>query len=98
VDKPIFGRLCFIFTCVVNGATYPIALIQPLDAPVGPRRQKDKDLGFWQLRERPRASCEFFSVRSIVCGAVIAPDFEKPGEYLVVDTIDTDMFLRLKGL
>jgi hypothetical protein len=102
VDKLIFGQLLLVFTCVVGGVTYPFALIQPLDAPIGRRRQKDiqkdNDLGFCRLRTRPRSASEFISVRSIICGALIAQDFEMPGDYLVVDSVDTDMFLRIKAM
>ncbi|KAG1907537.1 uncharacterized protein F5891DRAFT_974238 [Suillus fuscotomentosus] len=32
-DGIIFGRLIFIFTCLVEGTSHPMALIQPCDAP-----------------------------------------------------------------
>jgi hypothetical protein len=97
-DKFIFAQLIYIFSSVVGDATYPLALIQPLDSPTGARRLKDKDLGFFRLRARPRASSEFIYVRSIVRGALVARDFEKPGDFLVIDLVDPDMFLRLKGI
>ncbi|KAK7059249.1 hypothetical protein R3P38DRAFT_3303349 [Favolaschia claudopus] len=37
-------------------------------------------------------------LHSIVRGAFIVPDFSRKGDYLVVDIIDADMFLRLRGL
>ncbi|KAG1781489.1 hypothetical protein EV702DRAFT_1041997 [Suillus placidus] len=33
-DGIIFGRLIFIFTCLVGDTSYPMALIQPCDAPI----------------------------------------------------------------
>ncbi|KAG2103174.1 hypothetical protein BD769DRAFT_1630901 [Suillus cothurnatus] len=93
---PMFGRLLMLFTCIVDGRTHPIALVHPYDAPVGLRSLKDKHFQFWRVRERPRISSEFFSVRSIIRGAALTEDHNVPGDYLVIDTIDTDMFLRMK--
>ncbi|KAG1801785.1 uncharacterized protein BJ212DRAFT_1286403, partial [Suillus subaureus] len=39
-------------------------------------------------------TAQFYSVRSIICGAFLVPD--GPSNYLVVDTADTDMFLHMK--
>jgi hypothetical protein len=47
IGRPIFARLLFLFTCQVNSTTYPVALIQPFDAYVGPPRNKDRDLGLY---------------------------------------------------
>ncbi|KAG1731406.1 hypothetical protein EDB19DRAFT_2008263 [Suillus lakei] len=92
----IFGRLLMLFTCVVDGQTHPVALVHPYDAPVGQRSLKDKHFQFWRVRQRPRISSEFFSVHSIIRGAALVEDHSIPGDYLVIDTIDTDMFLRMK--
>ena len=43
-------------------------------------------------------SCEFIFVRSIVQGALLVEDFERSGDLLVIDTVDTDMFLCLKQI
>jgi hypothetical protein len=94
----IFGQLIFIFECTLDKTTYTFALIHPFDAPIGPRRQKDIDLGFYRLREKPRKSAEFIPVRSIVRGALTVDDFAQDGYRLVVDLVDTDMFLRLKSI
>ncbi|KAG1908350.1 uncharacterized protein F5891DRAFT_1124177 [Suillus fuscotomentosus] len=93
---PMFGHLLMLFTCIVDGQTHPIALVHPYNAPVGQRSLKDKHLQFWHVCERPRISSEFFSVRSIIRGAALTEDHNVPGDYLVIDTIDTDMFLRMK--
>lgn len=92
----IFGRLLMLFTCVVDGQTHPVALVHPYDALVGQRSLKDKHFQFWRVRQRPRISSEFFSVHSIIRGAALAEDHSIQGDYLVIDTIDTDMFLRMK--
>lgn len=98
----IFARLIFLFTCVIDKATYPIALVQPSDAPIGQRTRKDKDFGLYRVRARPRASTEFISVQSIIRGALLTKDAAAASsEYndsFVVDVIDADMFLRMKAM
>ena len=98
-DSFIFGRLVFLFKCTVNsGEEFPLALVQPYDAGVGQRLLKDKHLDFWRVRQRSHTTTELFSVHSIVRGALLFPDYSRPGDYLVVDTVDTDMFLRIQGM
>ena len=98
VNKQIIGQLLLVFTCVVGDTTYPLALIHPYDAPTGIRRRKDKDLGLFRIRAKPRKSAEFISIHSIIRGALVAKDFQQEGDYLVIDAVDTDMFLRLKRM
>lgn len=93
-DKVILGQLLFIFECLIGDRIYPLALIHPFDVPTGQRSQKDRDLNLFRVRARRRAEAQFFSVRSIIRGALLVPD--GPSDYLVVDTVDTDMFLRMK--
>ncbi|KAF9235747.1 hypothetical protein BU15DRAFT_77676 [Melanogaster broomeanus] len=94
-NGPFFARLMLLFTCRVANQTYLLALIQPYDMPIGARKRKDKDLGFWRIRAQPRSESTFISCRSIIRGAMVVPDFDEPGDYLVVDGVDTDMFLRV---
>lgn len=94
----IFAQLIFIFTCEVEGIEYPIALIQPFDAPISNTRQKDQDLCLYRVRAQPRAKSEFVLVSTIVRGALLAEDPKKSGDRFVVDVVDTDMFLRLKQI
>lgn len=75
---------------------FPLALIHPFDAPTGVQLRKDKQLNLYRVQSRPRAQAEFFSVRSIICGAFLVPDVNL--DYLVVDTVDTDMFLCMKEM
>ncbi|KAG1741895.1 uncharacterized protein EDB91DRAFT_1237102 [Suillus paluster] len=84
-DKVIIGRLLFLFECLIQDHKFPLALIHPFD---------DRDLNLFRVRARRRAEAQFFSVRSIIRGALLVPD--GPSDYLVVDTADTDMFLRMK--
>ncbi|KAG2050505.1 hypothetical protein BDR06DRAFT_1064545 [Suillus hirtellus] len=76
----IFGCLLFLFECVVGDITHSLALIHPFDAPTA----------------RPRVQAKFFSVRSIICRALLMPDGST--NYLVIDNVDTDMFLHVKEL
>ncbi|KAG2160202.1 uncharacterized protein EDB93DRAFT_1261699 [Suillus bovinus] len=92
----IFGHLLMLFTCVVDGQTHPVALVHPYDALVGQRSLKDKHFQFWRVRQRLRISSKFFLVHSIIHGAALAEDHSIQGDYLVIDTIDTDMFLCMK--
>ncbi|KAG2348732.1 hypothetical protein BDR05DRAFT_972997 [Suillus weaverae] len=80
----IFGKLMLIFTCTVGDVQYPVTL--------------DKDFQFWRIKRKPRASAEFFSVHSIVWCCMIVEDVSRPDEFLIVDTIDTDMFLRMQDI
>ena len=99
IRGPIFAQLVLVFNYKVDGGDYPIALIHPFDAALsGPRRQKDADFGLFHVHAKPRTSCEFIFVRSIVRGALLVEDFERSGDLLVIDTVDTDMFLRLKQI
>ncbi|KAG2034064.1 hypothetical protein BDR03DRAFT_870910, partial [Suillus americanus] len=95
---PIFAKLLLVFTCIVGDVTYPIALTLPYDQPVGARPRKDKDFKFWRVKAKPRASAECFSVQSIIRGCVLAEDSSRANEFLVVDTTDTDIFLRMKEI
>lgn len=99
VPSDFFGRLVFMFTCVVGDRVEPIALIRPFDQPRRAPSQKDKDLGFYRVRERQRGTqTEFVSLHSIRRGALLVQDFQKSGDYLVHDTVDSDMFLRVREL
>ncbi|KAG2353885.1 hypothetical protein BDR07DRAFT_1454335 [Suillus spraguei] len=47
-------------------------------------------------KDLPQAQAEFFSIRSIICGALLVHDANL--DYFVVDTVDTDMFLHVKEM
>jgi hypothetical protein len=91
------ARLIFVFTCEVEGKDYPVALVHPYDHHVSHNALRDRHLGFYRYKAKPRAQSEFISTRSIIRGAVLAEDPEHVGEALLVDIIDTDMFLRMQG-
>ncbi|KAG1890839.1 hypothetical protein F4604DRAFT_1888578 [Suillus subluteus] len=79
-EKVIVGCLLFLFECPVGKDLFCLALIHPFDAPTA----------------RPRAQAEFFSIRSIIRGALLVHDADL--DYFVVDTVDTDMFLHVKEM
>lgn len=98
VAGDIFVRLIYVFAVSVNEQVHPFALVQPLDSPRGVVSNKDKALKFYRIRAKPRQASEFIPVRSIIRGALLAPDFSREGDYLVMDIVDEDMWLRLKQM
>ncbi|KAG1745062.1 uncharacterized protein EDB91DRAFT_1080570 [Suillus paluster] len=94
-----FAWLLFLFTCVIHDTSYPIALVHPYDAPTGRHLQKDKHLKFWRVRSQPRETAsEFILAESIIRGVALAPDPTTAGDFLVMDTVDSDIFLRMKQM
>ena len=84
--------------CFLDGKSYPTALIQPCDAKFGQFYSKDKDLGLIRVQAKSRLSSEFIPIKSIIRGAVLVPDFDKEDDYIVMDVLDADMFLRAKKI
>ncbi|KAF8266328.1 hypothetical protein EI94DRAFT_1585859, partial [Lactarius quietus] len=84
-----------MFTVSIANTSYPICLVQPFDAPTGPQRAKDRDLGLRRVHARQNIM-EFIFAQTIIRGAPLVPDFDKSGDYLVMDVIDHtgDLFLR----
>ncbi|KAJ6538842.1 hypothetical protein DFH09DRAFT_1090277 [Mycena vulgaris] len=97
-DKPIFARLISLFSFTVEKKSHTFALVLPLDAPTGWMSKKDKALRFHQVCAKPRKKSEFISAYSIVRGALLAPDFNKPEEFIVFDVVDGGMSLHLNSL
>lgn len=103
--KLIFAQLKLVFQCHTNSAkagkqTLTLALVQPFDEriPAVERPRKDKDLGLLRYRARHIKECTLIALSSIIRGALLVQDPLVPDERLVVDVIDTDMFLRLLDL
>ena len=98
-DQPLFARLLCVLKVSVLGDIYSVALVHKYDQriPARKRPQKDADLSLLRVRARPRKLADFIFVDSIIRGAILAEDYgaEHRDERFVVDTIDTDMFLRL---
>jgi hypothetical protein len=75
----------------------PIALVQPFTE-ITTLRKKDKDLCLHRLQVMPREKAIFVPARSIIRGAYIIPEGLKEKTSLVVDVVDTDMFLRINEM
>ncbi|KAG1833304.1 hypothetical protein DFJ58DRAFT_719440 [Suillus subalutaceus] len=80
----ILGRLVFLFECAIGNDSFPLALIHPFDAPTGPRLRKDKQLNLFRVKAQPRTKIQDLS--------------GNPLDYFMVNTIDTDMFLRVREM
>ncbi|KAF8257057.1 hypothetical protein EI94DRAFT_1842699 [Lactarius quietus] len=94
----IFAKLLFIFTCSFAGNCFPICLVLPLDKPIGKPTLKDQDLRLHHVRAS--SSTKKFFVQSIVRGAPLVQDFDRVGDYFVMDVADHsgDLFLRCKEI
>ncbi|KAG0696993.1 hypothetical protein DFH29DRAFT_984460 [Suillus ampliporus] len=96
-DVSAFVRLIFIFKCQLpDVGSFEFVLVQPFTAGIGASRRSDRDLQLTCVRALPRESSIFVPVRSLIRGAVCFPDPDHQDEFLVVEHIDSDMFLRLK--
>lgn len=95
--KHFFARLIRLFRIMVDTKSHALAFVELYSRPSNSLRKKDKDLGLYRLRLNAKRY-GIISLESIVRGALLIPDFEVSGEYLIVDTIDADMFLRMKSL
>ncbi|KAG0693167.1 hypothetical protein DFH29DRAFT_1040601, partial [Suillus ampliporus] len=93
-NKNIFVKILCMFKHTVGNRTLDLALILPMDALIGPIRRMDRELRLTRLRARPPSLSEFITLHSIIRGALLVPDFANNGDYFLVDTVDTDMFLR----
>jgi len=92
-----FARLVFVFVCHVNGCDYNLALVQGLDKSTRTTtRSGDKNLSIYRWHLRSRDRCEVIPLEDIVHGAVLIADTKYSGDYFVLDTLDADMFMRMK--
>ena len=96
-DGYFFARLLYLFTYNFRGTTFPIALIQPY-ADVRTQRKKDWELRLHRLRPKTSRDSIFISARSIRRGAFLAPALDHPNDVIIVDVVDTDMFIRIKSI
>lgn len=96
-DGYFFARLLYLFTYNFRGTTFPIALIQPF-ADVRTLRKKDHELRLHRLRPKTNRDSIFISAQSIRRGAFLVPALDRSDDLIVVDVIDTDMFLRIKSM
>ena len=76
------------------------ALVLPFDAPKLPaNRSRDDTLRLTRLCPRRQTETVVIDVKTIIRGGLLAPDkASRGGEFLVVDVIDKDMWMRLKDV
>ncbi|KAK0229273.1 hypothetical protein EDD85DRAFT_776537 [Armillaria nabsnona] len=106
IDGLLFAQLIMVFECTIHEKTFPLMLVRPFDQPTeGHSAQKDQDLGFYRVRTHMKKSePHLVSIYSVLQGALliedsdINPENEDVKEYLVVDVVDADMFLRMQPL
>ena len=58
----------------------------------------DHHLQLHYVHSQSRAKAEFISVKSIIRGCVIVTDPTKPDHGVILDVLDTDMFLRVRSI
>lgn len=90
-----FARLIFIFVVQIKTHRVALALVEVMDKVL---RKADKELGLYRVKSRARKNATFIPVRSIVRGALIFPIPDKEKDFFVVDTVDADMFTRIKSI
>jgi len=91
--------MAFMFKCMIpEVGSFEFALVQPCTTGIigGPRRV-DRELRLTRVKAVPRANSIFIPLESFIRGALLAPDPDHQDEYLVVDHIESDMFLRMQA-
>ncbi|KAG2155366.1 uncharacterized protein EDB93DRAFT_1239231 [Suillus bovinus] len=97
-DQPFFACLIYMFCCSIGEIVLSLALIHLYNVAIGHCRRQDIDLGLYRVQAKPCMSSKLISIESIIRGAMLASDPATAGDYFVVDTIDTDIFLQMKSL
>ena len=83
--------------CQIHGyRELQLALVQPYTASVGRERELDWVMKLTHVKAVPRSDSTFIPLVLIIQGALLFPDPKKRDEFLVVDHVDGDMFLRMK--
>jgi hypothetical protein len=98
-ENIIFVRLILMFKCdIPDIGAFQFALVQPYTAGiVGSTRRIDRDLRLIRVKSVPRVDSIIIPLKSFIRGALLFPDPEHHDEYLVVEHVDSDMFLRMKS-
>ncbi|KAG2065452.1 hypothetical protein BDR04DRAFT_1130398 [Suillus decipiens] len=98
-EATVFARLIFMFKCQLEDhRSHEFALVQPYTASiVGAPRRLDREFKLTRVKAVPRSGSIFVPLECFIRGAVLFPDPEHRDEFIVVDHIDSDMFLRIKA-
>jgi len=86
-----------MFEYIVGNEPLRLVLVTPFYLPPGEKRAIDNDLRLIRLHARSAASSEIITLRSIIRGALVVPDFANDGDYFLCNYIDGDMFLRAQA-
>ena len=93
-EKLTFVRLQFMFEYIVGNEPLRLALVTPFYIPPGEKRAIDKDLHLIRLRACSAASSQIITLRSVIRGVLLVPDFTNDGDYFLCNYVDGDIFLR----
>ncbi|KAG1876628.1 hypothetical protein DFJ58DRAFT_712860 [Suillus subalutaceus] len=97
-EQSAFVKLILMFKCHLPDidGSFNFALVQPYTAGTGAHRRIDRELKLTRVKAVPRANSTFVPLASVIRGAVLFPDRDHQGEFIIVDHIDSDMFLHMK--
>ncbi|KAG2339941.1 hypothetical protein BDR05DRAFT_977501 [Suillus weaverae] len=85
-ERAIFVWLILMFKCnIPDNGTFQFTLVQPYTT------------GIVGIKAVPRVDSIIIPLKSFIRGALLFPDPEHHGEYLVVKHVDSDMFLCMKS-
>ncbi|KAG2741604.1 hypothetical protein P692DRAFT_20750530, partial [Suillus brevipes Sb2] len=97
-DTSVFVQLVFMFKCqLADVDSFELALVQPFAAGIiGAPRRIDRDMRLTRIKAVSRASSIFVPLCSFIRGALLYPDPAHQDEFIVVDRIDSDLFICMK--
>ena len=99
-NECVFVQVLFIFSTRHLDRNLNLALVLPFDVPKLPaNRSRDDALRLTRLCPRRQTETVVINVDTVIRGGLLAPDLaSRGGEFLVVDVIDEDMWMRLKDV
>ncbi|KAH9850401.1 hypothetical protein C2E23DRAFT_735177 [Lenzites betulinus] len=96
-----FAQLLFVFAFLFQDVQHPVAMVRFLDIVPGRRSNADNGMELFRVRRSPRP-IDFIRATSIVRGVLVMEDLNeeggRSGDSLLVDTVDSDIFIRLGAL
>jgi len=93
-NGPFFAQLLCLFQFQAGPQSHSLALVKAYGRASGSTRRKDRELGLYRVRIK-LSPYMIVDVESIVRGALLVEDTSVLGDYFAVDTVDSDMFLRM---
>jgi hypothetical protein len=97
-DRTVFIWLILMFKCeLLDIGAFQFALVQPYTAGViGGSCRIDRDLRLTRVKAVPRADSIIIPLKSFIQGAWLCPNPTHQGEYLIINHVDSNMFLCMK--